>query len=112
MHLVGRNAGAILLIAVLGCQAPAPSTPAAPAAPVAKSAAAPTAAAPAAPTSAPAAAAPTSGSMPTALNPPVTVRVGTLSTVSDAGLYIGLERGYYRELGLNLEIETIPLPDT
>ena len=49
--------------------------------------------------------------MPAPLAPPVTVRIGVLSSVSDSGVYIGYERGYYRELGLELQIETIPDPN-
>jgi NitT/TauT family transport system substrate-binding protein len=49
--------------------------------------------------------------MPAPLAPPVTVRIGVLSSVSDSGIYIGLERGYYRDLGLELQVETIPDPN-
>ena len=44
------------------------------------------------------------------LNPPVTVKVGLLSSISDSGVFIGLERGYYRDLGLELQVESIPDP--
>src|SRR5207248_11371321 len=78
---------------------------------------APTAPAPAAGTpaaggaaAAPAAAPATTG-MPWALDPPVAVRVGLLSSVSDSGVYIGYERGYYRELGLDLQLETVADPN-
>jgi ABC-type nitrate/sulfonate/bicarbonate transport system substrate-binding protein len=50
--------------------------------------------------------------MPGPLSPPMTVRVGLLASVSDSGVYIGLERGYYRELGLELNVETVPDPNT
>ena len=50
--------------------------------------------------------------MPRPLDPPVAVRVGLLSSVPDSGVYIGYERGYYRELGLDLQLETIPDPNT
>ncbi len=49
---------------------------------------------------------------PGPLSPPVSVRVGLLASVSDSGVYIGLERGYYRELGLDLNVETVPDPNT
>src|SRR4051794_36788669 len=45
-------------------------------------------------------------------SPPVTVRVGLLASASDSGVYIGLERGYYHELGLDLNVETVPDPKT
>ncbi len=96
-----------LLVALLGCQSAAPSAP--PAAPAAK---APTAApAPAGAAPAPAAAA-APATMPRPLDPPVTVKVGLLSSVSDSGVYLGYERGYYQELGLDLQLETIPDPNT
>jgi ABC-type nitrate/sulfonate/bicarbonate transport system substrate-binding protein len=38
--------------------------------------------------------------------------VGLLQSISDSGVYIGYERGYYRELGLDLQVETIPDPNT
>jgi NitT/TauT family transport system substrate-binding protein len=42
----------------------------------------------------------------------VPVRVGLLASISDSGVYIGLERGYYREQGIELNVETIPDPNT
>jgi NitT/TauT family transport system substrate-binding protein len=68
-------------------------------------------------TAAPAAAAAVASNPPAStvpsgpLDPPVSVRVGLLSSVSDAGVYIGFERGYYRELGLDLQLETITDPN-
>ena len=53
-----------------------------------------------------------SAQMPEPLSPPLSVRVGLLASVSDSGVYIGLERGYYRELGLDLNVETVPDPNT
>lgn len=38
-----------------------------------------------------------------ALTPPVKVTVGAKNVVSDAGVLIGLAKGYYKELGLELE---------
>jgi NitT/TauT family transport system substrate-binding protein len=49
--------------------------------------------------------------MPRPLDPQATVRVGLLQSISDSGVYIGYERGYYRELGLELQLETIPDPN-
>lgn len=37
------------------------------------------------------------------LSPEVTVTVGAKEVVSDAGLLIGMAKGYYKELGLNVE---------
>jgi ABC-type nitrate/sulfonate/bicarbonate transport system substrate-binding protein len=50
--------------------------------------------------------------MPGPLSPMVPVRVGLLASVSDSGVYIGLERGYYRELGLDVSTETVGDPNT
>ena len=110
MRYIARTLWTVLIVAVLGCQAAAPAAPAGPpAAPPAGVAAtaAPSVAAPQA-----AAAAPSAGGMPAPLNPPVTVKVGLLSSISDSGVYIGYERGYYRDLGLDLALETIPDPNT
>lgn len=52
------------------------------------------------------------GGLPAALSPPVAVSVGVLSSISDSGIYIGLARGYYRELGLDVHVETIADPNT
>jgi NitT/TauT family transport system substrate-binding protein len=91
------HAGALVLL-VLGC-APAPSGagPAAPAAPTVR----PTAAA-----SAPAAAA----ALPSPTVPPrrENVKQGILGTVSDAGFLIGIARGYFNELGIEIERTAIP----
>ena len=38
------------------------------------------------------------------LNPPVTVRVGVVGSTSDAGIYVGIEKGYYREQGIQIEL--------
>jgi NitT/TauT family transport system substrate-binding protein len=113
MRYLGRRIWVVLLLAVLGCQpaaAPAPAAPAAtpPAAPTTAAAAATPTAASGAQTTA----APTARGMPAPLSPPVTVKVGLLSSISDSGVYIGYERGYYRDLGLELELETIPDPNT
>ncbi|MFY9187811.1 MAG: metal ABC transporter substrate-binding protein, partial [bacterium] len=37
------------------------------------------------------------------LSPAVTVTVGAKEVVSDSGLLIGVAKGYYQELGLNIE---------
>ncbi len=109
----------VLLLGLAGCQPAAPAAVPAPSKPAqatlaAPGAAAPTGAAPSAAQATPtraAPAAPAAGALPPPLNPPVTVRVGALSSISDSGVYIGLARGYYRELGLDVQPETIPDPN-
>src|SRR5262245_49685448 len=101
-----------LSLVLAACQAsttapPATAKPAATTAAPAKPASSPVAA----PAPGGAASAPAAPARPTALEPPVTVRVGALSSISDSGFYIGYERGYYRELGLDLQLETIPDPN-
>jgi NitT/TauT family transport system substrate-binding protein len=41
------------------------------------------------------------------LRPPVTVKVGTLMTLSDAGIFIGMDRGYFAEEGLELDLTRV-----
>jgi hypothetical protein len=86
-----------LAAALLGaCSAPAAPPPAKePARP-------PAASAP--PTSVPAApAAPTAPAKPALPTAPVSLKVGTLAVGSWAGVFIADERGYFKELGLNVE---------
>ncbi len=80
------------------CVGPARSPTAAPASPAA------------APTSAPSPRA-TAGTAPqpspttaSTVKTPARVRVGVIGSTSDAGFYIGQDRGYYREEGLELEL--------
>jgi NitT/TauT family transport system substrate-binding protein len=40
------------------------------------------------------------------LNPPLTVKAATVAQASDAALYIAVEKGYFKELGLNVEFVT------
>ena len=62
-------------------------------------------AAPAASRPSDAAAAPTaSAAQPAPLAPPVTVHIGVLPNISDSGTYIAMERGYFQEEGINLEL--------
>src|SRR4051812_42659754 len=94
---LGLVAAGLILAA---CQAPSPpaaapppaasAVPSAPSAPRADSAAAPAAAAPTVPAAQPAT--------------QELVRVGMLSSISDAPFLIGRERGYFREEGLDLEL--------
>jgi NitT/TauT family transport system substrate-binding protein len=97
---------ALLALCALACQAPASppagSSAARPAATATLTAAtrAPQAAAPA-PTSAPAPAA------QAPLSPPLPVRVGAIGSSSDSGIYIALDRGYFKEQGLDVSLEAI-----
>jgi hypothetical protein len=109
-RVVRRASLLALLAAAVACAAgcgagagspPLPAKPAAPApvAPTSGGAPATAAAVPvAAASSAPAALAP--------LSPPEAVKVGTSTGVTAAPLFIGLDRGYFRELGL--DVEAIP----
>jgi NitT/TauT family transport system substrate-binding protein len=85
---------AVLYMAIVAC---APAQPAQTATPTAQRAA--SGSAPAATAAAPVAV------TPTAAPAPATVRLGLMYSASDAGLLVALERGYYRELGLNVELE-------
>src|SRR6185312_6497941 len=38
------------------------------------------------------------------LNPPVHVKVGAIGALSDAGLFIAYEKGYFRDEGLDVEL--------
>ncbi|MBI2953044.1 MAG: ABC transporter substrate-binding protein [Chloroflexi bacterium] len=38
------------------------------------------------------------------LAPPVSVKVGELSTLSGAGLFVGIDKGFFKELGLEVEL--------
>lgn len=86
--LVGRLAWALGVALLLACGAPAERA--------------------AGPTPQPAAQSPAPPSSPTAQlhtappSAPVSVTVGTLGLASDAGVYIALERGYFREQGLDV----------
>src|SRR5438067_12967496 len=56
------------------------------------------------PPAAPAAPPPVAAATATAPPPPSqTVRLGALGSTSDAGFYIALDRGYFREQGLDVE---------
>ncbi len=102
----------VLVVAVSSCApaapAPTPTVASKPAATTAPAPAAPTTApvatakpAPAAAPAAPAAPAPVA---PAPLNPPVTVNVGIVGTLTDAPTLIGIDRGYFKEQGLNLNV--------
>jgi len=75
-------------------------------------------AAPAAPPAKPTAAAPTAGvssavapavapTAPAAARPVTTLKLATLRPAADAGIFIALERGYYQEEGIELEMAQV-----
>ncbi len=107
-HSRRRVAGAAALVlglavTLVACAPAPPAAPSsAPAAP-ARSTAAP-AAQPATAATAPAGGAATAAPVP--LNPPAQVKVGYIGTVAERGLFIGLERGYFAEEGLDVELVT------
>ena len=81
-----------------------------PAAAPAKATAAPAASgAPAGASAAPAASAPTApqagGAAAAGAPAPATVKVGVVRTLTEAGIYIGMERGYFAEQGITLDLE-------
>src|SRR5262245_33410666 len=80
--------------------APAASPSAAPAPPARAEPPAP--APPAAVQAAPTAPAAANRSGPAPLSPPVPVKVGDAGTVAHRGIYIGLERGYFADEGLEV----------
>jgi ABC-type nitrate/sulfonate/bicarbonate transport system substrate-binding protein len=86
---------ALLLVALAACAPGAPPSAAPKSA--ATAAPAPTAAQP----SPAVAAAPTAA--PPASAAPERVRVGNVKSISDAPIFVGLDRGYFRELGLDVE---------
>ncbi len=90
------RAGAALLAVLLLALACAPA-----ASPAAPAPAASAAAAPAGAPSSPPAAAPTVAPAAPALT---TLKVGLLYVFLDAGVFIGIERGYFREQGLDLDL--------
>src|SRR5262245_5475726 len=53
------------------------------------------------------AAAPPPAAAPAAPPPPVTVKAGLLGSSSDAGVYIGDEKGYYRQQGIEIQYEAV-----
>jgi ABC-type nitrate/sulfonate/bicarbonate transport system substrate-binding protein len=93
-----RLLAALVGLALAACCAPA-AGPAAPA----RSSPAPQVAAPAGSGTAAA----TAPAAPQPLSPPVTVKIGTLLTLSDAGLFIAQDRGYFAEEGLQIEVTRV-----
>lgn len=45
------------------------------------------------------------GYWPTPLAPPANVHVGTINSTSDAGIFIALEKGYFEEEGLTVQLQ-------
>lgn len=92
--------GVVLAVSPLG--ACAPSSPPPPAAASAPAPPAPTSAAP----SAAAASAPAAAPSPVAAAPPslTPVRMGTQTSVNDIAMWLGQERGYFREEGIDLDL--------
>jgi NitT/TauT family transport system substrate-binding protein len=107
---------AALLVALLAACAPGASTPPTGAKPSGAAPAAPTAgAAAAAPTTSAPAAGPAASTAPAAarapLSPPVAVKYADLPATSNAGVYLALDRGYFREEGLDVTLETFDTCD-
>ncbi len=93
-----------LLLALVGCQ----TTPTA--APAAKPAAsAPTQSAPAAvaPTAAPAASAAAASAPAAPTGPLDVVKVADAKALTSAGMYVALDKGYFREQNIDLQLETV-----
>jgi NitT/TauT family transport system substrate-binding protein len=102
---VGRRLAVLLALSlVVGCAGPAPTTAPPKSAPTAAATTAGSASAGAPAAAASPAAAPTAPPTPAALQ---TVRVGALPTLADAPALIGQRRGYFTELGIDLDL--IPL---
>jgi NitT/TauT family transport system substrate-binding protein len=51
------------------------------------------------------AAATANGYAPTPLNPPVKVSIGVVSSSSDGGIFIANERGYFKQEGIDLDVQ-------
>jgi NitT/TauT family transport system substrate-binding protein len=106
---MGRRFAVLMLVSVWALVGAAcggrTSAPPAPAAPVAAAAAPPAVVAPTTTGAGPApSAAATTAYQATPLVPAVPVRVGVIGGTSDAGIYIGYEKGYFREEGLDVDI--------
>src|SRR5438874_796772 len=86
------------LFALVACAQPPAAAPAPPA-PAASGAAAPAAPAASAPAGQPAPQA-----APAPLNPPLTVKVGTLTLVGEAGIFDAIAKGYFREEGIEVDL--------
>ena len=104
---------AVALAACAPAAAPTPTPTKAPAvtpttAPAPTAAAVPTKAAE--PTK-PAAAAPTTAPAATATPKPATLKFGSIQSISDAGVYVAIDKGYFKEQGITIEVNnfrTVP----
>jgi NitT/TauT family transport system substrate-binding protein len=103
---------ALVLAACGGQAAPGAARPAPSAAPAGSAGGAPAAPAPSsAPAAKPEASAPSAAPTgaaayrPTPLNPPVTLKVGTVNSTSDGGIFIAMEKGYFAAEGITIEPE-------
>ena len=105
----------VLLVALTACApaapvatptgAPKPTTAPAASPEAARPAVSPSPAAAASPAASPSPAAKAGAAAPAPITPQ-TVRLGLLSSASDSGLFIAMEKGYFREQGV--EIESTP----
>lgn len=89
---------------------PTPTKPPAPAATPTQAAPTPMAAALATPTqpaAAPKPTAPAPTQPPAAAPKPVTVRFASPGALSDAGVYIAIEKGYFKELAVDVKVESV-----
>src|SRR5690349_21426401 len=102
----GLGAGLALLALLAACAPAAPAPASTPPAATSAPAAAPTGGAVAAPTTGAAASAPTAGAADKpalATTPAVDLKVGVIPQASYAPFFIAQGRGYFKELGLNVE---------
>lgn len=97
MRTVAQGVLLITGLALFACAAPAAPTPV----PTKAPAAAPTSAVepskPAAPTA-------TTPPAPTPTPRPATLKFGALQAISDAGIYIAIEKGFFKEQGITMEV--------
>jgi NitT/TauT family transport system substrate-binding protein len=91
-----------LVLAACGGQAAPGATRAAPSAAPAPGGAAPASPEASAPTAAPSSA---GAYRPTPLDPPVTLKVGTVNSTSDGGIFIAMEKGYFAAEGITIDAE-------
>ncbi|MDP2663339.1 MAG: ABC transporter substrate-binding protein [Dehalococcoidia bacterium] len=106
----GKRLSGILVLALLlalALSACAPAAAPTPAPTKAPAAASPAAAAPTAAAAAPTAVAVAPTTKPAATAAPATVRFASPGALSDAGVFIAIENGYFKELNVDVKIETV-----